>query len=160
MKKKGMVLVLLSLGFVLFASPVKAGPSDVAGQLICQCGCTLVLDNCTHVECGSREAMTALIAERLDGGESEGEVVQYFVAQYGEQVLASPVKRGFNLAAWIAPFASLLLGAGVVFVAVKRWTGRGKQPGKAGTEVTSEDDAVYLRRMERELKEFGGGSFR
>ena len=148
-------LVLLPVTAVMADS---ATVSNISKQLICQCGCNMVLSNCSHAECASRETMTALIEQKLTQGQSEEQVIQFFVTQYGEQVLASPPKKGFNLTAWIAPFAVILIGGGIIYVAIRRWVSRSKlsQP----YTVVEEDDEKYRRQLEEELKEFTERSFR
>jgi len=59
----------------------------------------------------SRDGMLTLIEQKLAKGESATGIVQFFVAQYGEQVLSAPTKKGFNLTAWITPFVAILAGA-------------------------------------------------
>ncbi len=157
LKKLGIALLII----LLFASPAKANSitvSDISKQLICQCGCTMVLSNCSHAECMSRDTMTTLIEQKITEGQSEAEIIQFFVAQYGEQVLASPPKRGFNLVAWVLPFAAILVGGGVIYVAVKKWVRQGKR--SAISAVTDERDEEYQRQLEEELKEFTERSFR
>ncbi|MFC2010930.1 hypothetical protein ACFLUR_01395 [Chloroflexota bacterium] len=65
---KGIFLVI-TLGIVLLpVTPVMAASSavcNISKQLICQCGCNMVLSNCSHAECTSRVAMTALIEQKL-----------------------------------------------------------------------------------------------
>ncbi len=157
LSKLGIAILLL----LFLASPVRADSatvSDISKQLICQCGCTLVLSKCTHAECMSRDTMTTLIEQKLVQGQSEEEIIRFFVAQYGEQVLASPPKRGFNLVAWILPFAAILGGGGVIYIALKKWVRQGgRSQISAGTE---EGDEKYQRQLEEELKEFTEGSFR
>jgi cytochrome c-type biogenesis protein CcmH len=157
--KKLVTAVLLLL--LLFASPAKADSatvSDISRELICQCGCAMVLANCTHVECMSRDTMTTLIEQKLAQGQSGEEIVQSFVAQYGEQVLASPPKRGFNLTAWVLPFVAILGGGGVVYIALRNWVRRGQ---RSQTDTMAEEgDEEYQRRLEKELDEFTEGGFR
>ena len=157
--KKLVTAVLLLL--LLFASPAKADSatvSDISRELICQCGCSMVLSNCTHVECASRDTMTTLIEQRLAQGQSEEEIIQSFVDQYGEQVLASPPKRGFNLTAWVLPFVAILGGGGVVYIALRNWVRRGQ---RSQTDTMAEEgDEEYQRRLEKELDEFTEGGFR
>ncbi len=89
LKKLGIALLII----LLFASPAEANSitvGDIAKQLVCQCGCTMVLSNCTHSECMVRDTMTTLIEQKIAEGQSEEQIIQFFVAQYGEQVLASP----------------------------------------------------------------------
>ena len=109
------LIIFLILGLVLLpATPALAEQptvGSIADQLMCQCGCTMVLSTC---QCGTRDAMVAVIEQKLAEGQPKDEIVQYFVTQYGEQVLASPPKKGFNLIVRILPFAPILAGGGVV----------------------------------------------
>ena len=154
------------LGTILFivlisVSPARANSatvSSISDQLVCQCGCAMVLSNCTHVECMSRETMTVLIKENLAEGQSEEEIIGFFVAQYGEQVLSSPPKRGFNLVAWVTPFAVILVGGVVIYIALKKWAKRGRY--SPVSIVTEEGDEEYKHRVEKELEEFTERGFR
>ncbi len=149
--------------FLLFASPVRADTptvSDISKELICQCGCTLVLASCNHDECMSRDTMTALIEQKLSQGQSREQIIQFFVVQYGEEVLASPPKRGFNLTAWILPFAAILGGGGIIYIAIKKWVMKGKQSQTRATVEPEEGDEEYQRRLEKELEEFTEEGFR
>ena len=160
--KKICLAIVLSL-VLLPGTPALADSatvSDIAGQLVCQCGCTLILNNCTHAECMSREAMTTLIKQKLAQGQSAEQIIQFFVAQYGEQVLASPPKRGFNLVAWILPFAAILGGGGIIYIAVKQWVRQGRQSQTTTKTLTDESDEEYQHRLEEELKEFTERGFR
>ncbi|MFQ5997453.1 MAG: hypothetical protein ACE5KP_07520, partial [Dehalococcoidales bacterium] len=79
-RKLGIILIfILALVFGFPARANAATVSDISKQLICQCGCTMVLLNCSHAECGSREAMTTLIAQKIDQGQSEEQIIQFFV---------------------------------------------------------------------------------
>lgn len=159
--KERLSIVVLILLFSFFPARANAATlSDISKQLICQCGCTLVLANCTHVECHSREAMTTFIAQQLDQGQSEKQILQLFVTQYGEQVLASPPKRGFNLLAWLLPFVAILAGGVVIYAAIKKWVGRGRLSETYAITEAGEEDEKYQRQLEEELKEFNEGSFR
>ena len=153
-----------ALLFVLvFVSPVRAASAtvgDISKELICQCGCSMVLSNCTHVECASRDTMTTLIEQRLAQGQSGEEIVQSFVAQYGEQVLASPPKRGFNLVAWVLPFVAILGGGGVIYIALKAWVRRGKSRQTDAVTEAEEGDEEYQRQLDKELEEFNERGFR
>ncbi len=158
-KKFGIIL----LAVLFSASPARADSATVGSiseQLICQCGCNMVLSNCTHAECASREAMTALIEQKLAQGQSEVEIIQFFVAQYGEQVLASPSKRGFNLVAWVLPFAAILGGGVVIYIALRKWVWQGRQSLTIATTETEEQDQEYQHRLKKELEEFTGRGFR
>ena len=67
--------------------------------------------------------MRALVREKLAEGWSREQILDLFVESYGEDVLASPPKSGFNLLVWVVPpvgvLGALILLASVV-VAMRR----------------------------------------
>lgn len=154
-------IILLLVLFAFFPLRVSADTmTDISKQLVCQCGCNMVLANCSHAECHSRETMTTFIRQELERGKPGPEIIQTMVARYGEQVLASPTKRGFNLTAWLLPFIALLVGAVVIYLGLRAWVKRGADyQAEAVTEMTVGDEQ-YRRRLDRELEEFKGGVFR
>ncbi len=75
------------------------------------------------------------------------------VAKYGATVLAAPTKQGFDLVAWIAPFAvfgAALLGT---ILLIRYWT-VGRTPAQAQPEG-AEMDSI----RERIRRETGDGGF-
>lgn len=155
------LFIILILSFVLLpVTPVMAQEdtvSDIAKQLICQCGCGRVLAETTP---GGRirDEMIAIIEQKLAQGESQEEILDYFVARYGEQVLASPPKKGFNLVVWALAPVAILGGGVVIYLAVKAWVRRGRQPPISAR--SEEEDEEYRKRLEKELEEFSEGGFR
>ncbi len=155
--KMPLVLCLLFLGLFFTPPAVAQGATvgEISKELVCQCGCNLVLANCNHSECHSVAAMTSSIEEQLAQGRSREEIIQSFVEQYGEQVLAAPTKSGFNLIAWVTPFIALVAGGGVAYFVLRTWLLKGRQP-PAAYETGAEDEE-YRRRLEEELEEFEEG---
>jgi len=104
--------------------------------------------------------MNTLIEQKLAQGQSEAQVLQSFVAQYGEKVLVTPPKRGFNLIAWFGPYIAILAGAAIIYLAVRKWVKQGSQS-VPSTRVEAEgEDEKYQRQLEAELKQFGDRGFR
>ncbi len=159
MKRKLGLLLIMAFLALPAATAYAATVEDVANQLICQCGCTQVLSKCSEPVCDTREAMNGLIRDELDRGQTQEQIVQSFVAQYGEKVLASPSKTGFNLTVWIAPIVALILGGVVIFTTIKKMLRHSAQ----GVEITTageKEDEAYRRRLEKDLKDFSDGGFR
>ncbi len=157
--KKLFITLVLSL-VLLPVIPALADSTtvdDISKELICQCDCGRVLNS--HV-CDTQKAMTAIIEQKLAQGESKEEIIQYFVDQYGEQVLAVLPKSGFNLVAWLLPIAGLLFGGGIVYFVLKRWLGRGRQPPTGTMAEVEEGDEHYRSQLEKELDEFVESGFR
>lgn len=160
LKKRLGIAILIALVTLFPIRADAATHSDVAKQLVCQCGCTQILNSCNHSTCMVREVMNTAISQQLADGQSEAQIIQFFVDQYGEQVLAAPPKRGFNLVAWILPFAVILVGGGVIYFAIRRWVKRDRETLVSADAETTVADAEYQRRLDKELKEFVGSGFR
>ena len=63
--------------------------------------------------------MQSIVREQIQEGLSNAEIHQFFVDRYGERVLASPPKEGFNLLMWIAPPVGIALGLIALYVITK-----------------------------------------
>ncbi len=126
---------------------------QIGVRLVCQCGCASILTNCVHQECMSRDQMMNAIKAQLAQGKSPDQIVHAFVQTYGEQVLAEPPKKGFNLTAWIAPFVGLILGAVLVVLLLRAWVFRGRVAEVSEPAVPAPIEDEYLRRVDREVKE-------
>jgi cytochrome c-type biogenesis protein CcmH/NrfF len=106
----------------------------LSSQMLCMCGCTQILNECTHQgtdRCMTHDAMMAELERRVASGESDSLILQSFVQEYGPQVLVVPPARGFDLTAWLMPIFASLAGLTLAIVVVQRWRGRGMQPAKA-----------------------------
>ncbi|HEY8468197.1 MAG TPA: cytochrome c-type biogenesis protein CcmH [Longimicrobiales bacterium] len=100
-------------------SALEAATRELASQIRCvQCQGLSIQDSPSEL---SKE-MKQIIREQLAAGRTPEEVKAYFVARYGEWILLDPPARGLNLAVYILPILSLLGGAVVVVVLVRRWT--------------------------------------
>lgn len=126
------LLLGLSLAPVVVRAQEAGVPKDayerIQDKMICQCGCNYGLRVCPHLQCPSAPVMRQAIREKLTAGLNEQQVIDAMVAQFGPAVLAAPPAEGFNLSAWIMPFAVLLLGLWFAVVVVRRWYRRQPPP--------------------------------
>jgi len=90
-------------------------------QMMCTCSCAQVLLECNHVGCPNSEGMRRELLAGVSNGDSDTAIFDSFVAKYGPTVLAAPTTKGFNLVAWIMPFAVLLVGIGGTAMLIRRW---------------------------------------
>jgi cytochrome c-type biogenesis protein CcmH len=95
-------------------------------QIRCQCGCTLDVYTCrtTDFSCQVSPAMHRDVMGLVEGGYGAQEILNAFVSTYGEKVLMSPKKSGFNLVAWFAPGVTVLVGAVIIARVIVRWRRR------------------------------------
>ena len=124
--------------------------NSISDRLVCQCGCNMILRVCNHFECPSALPMRAEIEEKILAGESDGDIVDGFVAQYGKVVMSTPPAEGINLAAWVMPGFAILLGLFiVVYFAADMLAKRKVRP---ATATAPSPDPAMLARIEAELK--------
>ena len=143
-----MILLFLLLGAGV-AHPTTL--SEIEKQLMCQCGCTMVLASC---QCGMAEEMRAEIQAKLDAGVPPDEIIQDFVARYGETVLSAPTKQGFNLAAWIIPFGVVIAGLTLLYFTLRRFTKRGREQSLELETEYPEELEGFSKQLDEELKDY------
>lgn len=132
---------------------------DIAGELMSPACPGRTLLNCTSEHAGQwQELIRQKVAERVP----KDEIMQYFINIGGEEVLASPPKRGFTLTVWLLPAFALLNGVGLIIMLTTRWARRphsSEQPPRPSapcTDPSSPATAVtdpYLSRVRRELQD-------
>ncbi|OGH00406.1 MAG: hypothetical protein A2600_10260 [Candidatus Lambdaproteobacteria bacterium RIFOXYD1_FULL_56_27] len=123
MKKLILLFALLTLSSGLFAvgSPTQDEALEnqvrmLADQLRCPtCQSMSVKDS----EAGLSNNMKAMIREMLLQGKSESEIMDFFVARYGEWILREPPKSGFNLLLWFLPGGILVFAFAWVILRAK-----------------------------------------
>lgn len=67
--------------------------------------------------------MRAIAADKLAAGESEDDIISFFVAAYGDSVVIDAPPTGRTLPLWIAPTVVLLGGLGLVGSRLRRGSG-------------------------------------
>ncbi len=149
-------LLLIPLSWVLPAQAATPREvKDVAGELVCLCGdCnreSLATCICSFATSHRQELATA-----LDAGKTRQEIIEQFVDQYGQIILASPPPEGYNLLAWIAPFAILLFGIVVVRSVLVSWRRNqgATRDGEESTGPVKSKTTDYRERLQRELDHF------
>jgi cytochrome c-type biogenesis protein CcmH len=143
-----------AVGAVAAAGSAAADPpraSDLEAELVCPV-CETTLDQSTAP---IAEEMKRYIRQRIAAGDSEQEIKDALVAEFGPGVLARPPGGGFGLLAWLLPLAGLAAGAIGVAVLVRGWSRRRPSAdAEAGTGSTLDPDLE--RRVDDELARFEG----
>jgi cytochrome c-type biogenesis protein CcmH len=162
MRGIGITLLALTIGtatlLVMGAGAAAQGtaPTDdevnaIAKQLYCPVCENVPLDVCPTQACAQwRETIRLKLSE----GWSEQQIKDYFVEQYGARVLATPPAEGLNWLVYVVPPAVFLIGAYVVFRALRTWR-RAAESASVSLGATVASDDPYVRRLEDELRRRG-----
>ncbi len=100
----------------------------VSMNLKCLCkGCDMSAGGCSHPggaftgPCDTAKGMMKEVDEHIVKGETDEQIIQAFVNQYGTIVYIEPPKSGFGLVAWLMPVVYLALGLGLVVFFMRKW---------------------------------------
>ncbi len=123
---------------------------SIANELMCP-----VCAGQTVAESGAELAvqMRATIRERLARGETREQIIAYFVAQFGEGVLAAPPRRGVGLLLWLSLPAALGIGFLVLVLYVRRSVAAGlPAASRPAPTPPTPDEAERIERRLREME--------
>jgi cytochrome c-type biogenesis protein CcmH/NrfF len=138
-------LALVVTGAALAAPPNAA---DLEAEIVCPvCETTLDQSNAPIAE-----KMKTFIRVRIAAGDSEQEIKDALVAEFGEGVLAQPPGGGFGLLAWLLPLTALVVGAVVVALLGRKWSRRRV----AEADENAPLDPELERLVDEELARFDG----
>ena len=126
---------------------------QISQQLVCQCGCNLVLDVCNHHNCGSATPMRARIDRELLAGHSNSDIIAGFVDDMGLVVLSAPPASGFNLTAWVLPFVLLIVAAVVITLLLRRWRALAPTGDRVMAAIPGGGEGAHSDQIEKELRE-------
>lgn len=159
--KRTLILVLLILIVSLFTVAVAYAqgngpnfPTDddvlaIAKKLYCPVCPNTPLDVCETLAC---QDWRAQIRDQLSAGWTEDQIINYFVEQYGERVLAEPQRSGFTSLVWLLPVLAVLLGLWVAYEILNGW-----RSGQAVVSPVPDRPQVVapevLARIEKDIQE-------
>jgi cytochrome c-type biogenesis protein CcmH/NrfF len=144
-------------GYAAQNRPTSPTAEKAMKELICPCGCARQdIHNCDCESAarlrGKVENILAAYDLSTANGKSEGyqAVLDVFVKEYGEKVLATP-KSKFP---WLLPSVAAVGALGLLFFAGRRWIAKGKadQASKPAPAQPAPDD-TYVDKLEDELAE-------
>ena len=110
------LVVVIALAVVLWpngSQSLAARAHDLETEFKCpECSGLSVADS----QAPTSRAIRADIKRRIKAGQSDAEIRQAYIDDYGESILLSPQDSGVSLLVWILPIVVLALGAtGIVF---------------------------------------------
>lgn len=123
-------------------------------QLLCTCGCTLDVYTCrtTDFSCTYSPALHREVVALHEQGRTAQEILDTFVAKYGEQALMAPAPEGFNLAGYLLP-GVVVTGLGTMLVRVltrRKAVAASEAPTPAALGATREELAELERALAKD----------
>ena len=153
-------IMTIAVALAALCAPLSAEETawqDIAGELMSPACPGRTLLNCTSEHAGQWQE---LIKQKVSQGVARDEIMQYFVNMGGEEVLASPPKRGFTLTVWLLPAFAIVNGAGLIILLTTRWAKRvhpQEQPmslsGVPQPLPTSSAADPYVSRVRKDLQD-------
>ncbi len=124
---------------------------EVASQLKCP---ICEGESVANSPSGLAQEMRGVIRQKLQEGQSEQQIIQYFETRY-PGIVWSPPWQGFSLLAWLVPIVLLLGGTIVVFTVMLDWRKASVVPVSSdvnGRDESGENDlGEYRQQLEEEL---------
>ncbi len=90
------------------------------------------------------------VREMVAAGMSREEILNHYVAQYGERILAMPRPRGFNALVYVLPWIALFLGIMLLVHLLKKL--RSPEPVAGAPESIDKRYAAVIEKEIRELE--------
>tara|TARA_B100000579_G_C22730004_1_gene803722 strand:+ start:152 stop:655 length:504 start_codon:yes stop_codon:yes gene_type:complete len=97
-------------------------------------------------DAGFSTSIKLKIRELMKKGDSDEEIMAYFVDRYGEWILRSPSVSGFNILLWVLPGTTIVAGLIWVLFSSKNWI---EKPTKEITEITPEEEQKIMDDLDR-----------
>ncbi|MFB0517480.1 MAG: cytochrome c-type biogenesis protein CcmH [Candidatus Neomarinimicrobiota bacterium] len=158
-----MTRLFIAIAFV-FSVAVVLGQQDQSGQVVTGTGkdalqreleYEIMAPCCYGSPVGDHDSeaarqVKAQIARLLAEGKTKEEILDIYVAIYGEQILARPRPQGFNLLAYIMPAAILLLGGLLLVYFISRIKIPATQAARVARKSYSDE---FFKRIEKEMQE-------
>jgi cytochrome c-type biogenesis protein CcmH len=122
------LLLALAVCFSVGATDASSRFNDLGHRLMCTCSCAQLLGECNHVGCPESGHMRDELSAAIASGATDEQILTSFAAKYGATVLAAPTTHGFDLVAWIAPFAVFAAALLGTILLVRHWSVGRTQP--------------------------------
>ena len=95
-----------------------------------------------------KQTVRKLLAE----GKTSQQILDIYVAQYGDRILAEPPARGFSRLIYIAPWIFLVASVGLVVVVIRRLRAVSPAPARAERAAAAAPTEDEADRIDEELR--------
>lgn len=121
MKRVVRLLVLFCMVGSVMAADNNARYENLGGKIMCTCGCGQMLLKCNHVGCPNSAKMIGQLRAQVAATNDDEAVLNFFRSEWGVTTVVEPGRHGFELLAWILPFAGLGVGILLLVLVARKW---------------------------------------
>jgi cytochrome c-type biogenesis protein CcmH len=105
---------------------------------------------------GKASELKSILRDKITSGASEADLMTYLEDQYGKETIQSaPGTKGFDVFAWITPFAFLLVGAVLFWKWLKNWSNTSVNNVSLGINLSDSNQDSLSQVADRAKKELG-----
>jgi cytochrome c-type biogenesis protein CcmH len=143
------VFLLAAISFGADSTPNSVKAREIEDSLIAPCCWSQpVSQHDSEISQQIRNEVSAMVA----AGKSRDEILDIYIARYGERILVTPRAKGFNTLVYILPWAALPLGAWALILLLRKLRAPAAAPSPAPASV-SVPDSRYASVIEKEMRE-------
>jgi cytochrome c-type biogenesis protein CcmH len=119
------------------AAALDSKAADIAAMLRCPvCRGQSVVESNSSIA----QEMQSVIRERLGEGQTEEEILAYFVGSYGDWIILKPRAIGLNLLVYVLPVVALVLGGIWLATRLRKWSANGSETPATSAGLDDEDE--------------------
>lgn len=138
--------LVVVLGIALFVGGRDEGGPRTVDQRVQRIAAEVRCPTCESLSAAesdapASEAIRDAIRERIEAGDSDGEIRAFLVSRFGRDILLRPDARGVAGLIWVLPVAGIIVAAGALALTFRRWSRR------PAAVATPEDEALVARAL-------------
>lgn len=153
MRARAIVLALIAL--MAFAPAALAAEQVTLGEIEEEVMCPVCGTLLQLAEAPQAQRQKAFVSRLIEEGRSEEEIKDALVAEYGDEVLATPKASGFSLSAYVVPIAAFLIAAVALAIGVMRWRrAGGGPPDREGPTGRGDPSGADADRLDADLARY------
>lgn len=144
------LLALAALAAPAVASEQQPTLSEIEKEVMCPvCGTLLQL-----AEAPQAQRQKAFVRRLIAEGKSKQQIKDALVVEYGEEVLALPEGKGFNLSAYLVPVIAFAIALVALAIGVARWRRAGGPPDGNSKPAPQDPSPEDTERLDADLARY------
>jgi cytochrome c-type biogenesis protein CcmH len=140
-------LMLACSPVAALAATARASLTDIENDVMC----VACHESLAVAQSPQADSERSFIRQLISQGLPKQQIEQALVGQYGAAVLALPPAHGFNLVVYVIPPAVVVLGLGVLLIALPKWRRHTRAAASEPLATGPELDPGDARRLDEDL---------